>query len=552
VSDLHRRAAAWFAVHDLVDLAVEHALAGEDFVAAAGLIAPIAEQLLSRGQAVTLLRWLEALPPEAFAARPALLPLKALALFLCSRPPQQVRDLLQQLSASGTQAEFQGELFTLQALLAVLQGQSTEAARLSAQALEELPPVRLFFRSLAADSLGMAHTLAGDYAAAAQAFEQVVELSEQNDNLMFTLMALSNLAGLRYAQGRLSAAIDTCRQVIELATRRLGRGTPLLGKALFTLGELLREQGDLDVALATLREAASMLESFSEVGLSIAYLAIARIYLVRQNWPAAQAHIDLARQGARAEQSTWIDDRLVETVQARYWIAHGDLAQAVQWARSHELLDRPPAEVFADAARYAGIRELRQGECLTLVRLHLARRQPDKALEMLAFLQTQPGQSRQLRRVLEVLALQALASQDKGDLDAALLALGEALVLAEPEGYQRAFLDEGEPMARLLYHALDRGLSPAYAGKLLAALSAQMTAPAPPQSGPGSALIEPLSGRELEVLRLLAEGLSNAEIAHRLYISLSTVKSHTANIFGKLGVKNRTQAVALARTLNLL
>ena len=242
----------------------------------------------------------------------------------------------------------------------------------------------------------------------------------------------------------------------------------------------------------------------------------------------------------------------METVQARYWIAHGDLEQAVQWARSRDLLDRPPAEVFADAARDAGIRELRQGECLTLVRLYLAQRQPGKALEMLAFLQSQPGQSRQLRRVLEMLALQALAFQDKGDLDAALLALGEALALAEPEGYQRAFVDEGEPMARLLYQALARGLSPAYAGRLLAALTDEIQAPAPAPAQPAAALIEPLSGRELEVLRLLAEGLSNAEIAHRLYISLSTVKSHTTNIFGKLGVKNRTQAVSLARTLNLL
>ena len=156
VSHLHRRASAWFAAHDLLDLAIEHAIVGEDFITAASLIAPLAEQYLSRGQAATLLRWLEALPPEALAAHPALLPLKALALFLCSRPPQQVRDLLQQFSASRAQAEFQGELFTLQALLAVLQGQSTEAARLSAQALHVLPEARIFFRSLAADSLGMA------------------------------------------------------------------------------------------------------------------------------------------------------------------------------------------------------------------------------------------------------------------------------------------------------------------------------------------------------------------------------------------------------------
>jgi LuxR family maltose regulon positive regulatory protein len=551
VRTLHRRASGWFAEHGLVDLAIEHAIAGADFACAASLIEPVAESLLSHGQAVTLLRWLDALPQDALLARPVLVPLKAFALFMCGRPPQQVRDLIQELAAAGAQAEFQGELLTIQAMLAVMQGKPAEAIQLSDQAIHQLPVERAFFRSLAADCLGMGRTLAGDYEAAARAFEQVVELSMQTDNLMLTLMALSNLAGLRYVQGHLHAAIDTCRQVVELATRRIGRGTPMLGKTLFNLGEMLREQGDLDASLATLFEAASMLESFSEVGLTLAYLAIARIHLIKHDWPAAQSYIDRARQRALADQSTWMDERLVEVVQARYWIAHGDLDQAVQWARSRNLLDRTPADLFGEAERNASIRELLQGECITLVRLSLAQRQPEKALEMLAFLHAQIEKRGQLRRVIEIMALKALALQQKGEFDRSLQAIGEAIAFAEPEGYQGAFIDGGAPMARLLYQAVAQGISPAYAGKLLAALSNDTQAPAPPQNPRTGDLIEPLSEREMEVLQLIAEGLSNGEIAARLYISLSTVKGHTANIFGKLGVKNRTQAVARARTLGL-
>ncbi|MBN2149664.1 MAG: hypothetical protein JW726_19910 [Anaerolineales bacterium] len=124
--------------------------------------------------------------------------------------------------------------------------------------------------------------------------------------------------------------------------------------------------------------------------------------------------------------------------------------------------------------------------------------------------------------------------------------------MAEPEGYQRTFIDEGEPMARLLYQAAARGIAPGYAGTLLAVLSEQSQSLKPIAQSSSANLIEPLSERELQVLRLIADGLSNNEIAGRLYITLSTVKGHASNIFGKLGVKNRTQAVAQARSLGLL
>jgi LuxR family maltose regulon positive regulatory protein len=157
-------------------------------------------------------------------------------------------------------------------------------------------------------------------------------------------------------------------------------------------------------------------------------------------------------------------------------------------------------------------------------------------------------------KMIEILILQALSLQAQGDIDQAITTLEKALTLAEPEGFIRVFVDEGLPMAQLLYEAVARGIAPDYVRRLLAAFplaEPEQTGPSKTQA-PGSELIEPLSERELEVLQLIAEGLTNPEIAARLYLALNTVKAHTRNIYGKLGVNNRTQAVARARALGVL
>jgi LuxR family maltose regulon positive regulatory protein len=552
IRELHRRACRWFEENGPIDLAIEHAIAGEDGERAVRLIEGVAEGLLMRGQAVTLLRWLEALPQETILRQPILGTLKGFSLLLCSRPPEAAAALYQELDVAGSLDGFQGEAATLQALLAILQGRTADAIRLSEQALRQLSAGRAFYRSLAADGLGMAYTLAGDIDGATRAFEQVVEIAMQSDNVMMTLMALTNLAGLRYVQGHLRLAIRTCRQVVDLASQRIGRQTPMLGKTLLNLGEMLREQGDLEAAQGYLSEAAGMMEFFSEIGLPLAWLALARIKMIQKDWQAAQTKIDQARQRAQTSRSTLMDDRLVDVMQARYWLARGELEPVLQWARRLGFLDRSPAEVFEEAARNAAVNELLQAEYLALVRLVLAQRRPEQALEMLVFLQGLVEKRGFQRRIIEILALKALALHQKEDLEGALQAIAKALALAEPEGYQRMFVDEGEPMARLLYQAIARGISTEYARRLLGAFSDDSQRIETAAQSPAGSLIEPLSERELEVLGLIAEGLSNGEIASRLYISLSTVKGHTTNIFGKLGVKNRTQAVARARSLGLL
>jgi LuxR family maltose regulon positive regulatory protein len=182
------------------------------------------------------------------------------------------------------------------------------------------------------------------------------------------------------------------------------------------------------------------------------------------------------------------------------------------------------------------------------VRILLALGQPAEALPVLARLLEGAEKAGRIRSLIEILALQARALRARGDADQALSTLARALALAEPEGYVRTFLDEGEALARLLHRALMRGIAPGYVSELLAA-SGESTQPGAPVA---QALVEGLTERETEVLRLIAAGLSNREIAQELVVAMSTVKSHINHIYGKLDVKNRTQAIARARTLGLL
>jgi LuxR family maltose regulon positive regulatory protein len=228
--------------------------------------------------------------------------------------------------------------------------------------------------------------------------------------------------------------------------------------------------------------------------------------------------------------------------QARIWLAQGRLDLATRWARDYRESDEPEY--------------LREFEGLTLARVLLAQGEPATAQSLLDTLLPPAEAAGRMGAVIEALALHALARQATGDGDGALDALVRALEMAEPEGYVRVFLDAGQPMAALLQNALARGLAVDYAKKLLDAFQPS----GPPQARPDvtrptvqqTALIEPLTDREIEVLLCLAEGLSNAEVARRLFISLPTVKSHTRNIYGKLGVHDRKAAVAQALTLGIL
>jgi LuxR family maltose regulon positive regulatory protein len=233
---------------------------------------------------------------------------------------------------------------------------------------------------------------------------------------------------------------------------------------------------------------------------------------------------------------------MIAAWQARIWLAQDKLEAASQWMQKRGL------DVDGE------LPFLREDEYVVLARILIARGRLDETARLLQRLLKAAEAGGRTSRMIEILILQALAFQAGGDTTRAMTALEKALTLAESGGFIRIFVDEGLPMARLLYEAATRGIMPDYAGKLLAAFPDFEAIPAAQSKirNLKSEIVEPLSERELQVLQLIAEGLTNPEIAARLFLSLNTVKVHTRNIYGKLGVNNRTQAVAQARALGIL
>ena len=554
VDELHLRASRWYQQNGWAIPAIEHALAGHHPEWAAEILARSVEAIFISGQIATLLRWLELLPAAEKNTHSILWIFHGLALIWCGKSSPQVRSALEELESAFAAQGLTGQAHTLQALFAMTEGRSAQAAELAQRALQEISAESAFFRCLAGDSLGMAKILQSETTAAIQAFELTASAASQAGYVMFEIMAFSHLAGLCVQQGQLQAAAIGYQHGLELAVHQLGKSSPVTGNLLLGLGELAREWNDLDRALQYFQESVEMFARFADMGIPIAYLSIARVKAAQADWASAQEYLEKARQYTQSSQATRLTDRLVSGLQARFWISRGELSLAEQWAREGGFIDHPITEIIQTGGQHAAGSEFIQNDYLTLARLYLAQNKPDAALQVMDPLLDAAKAMGYMRRVIHILVLKALALMQKKETGPAVEILGQALALAEPEGYQRVFLDEGEPMAQLLNQAIARGYSSTNARKIRSAFI-QKTSLAPASGAKGShlpGLLEPLSEREREVLACIAEGLSNLEITARLHISLSTVKGHTANIYGKLGVNSRTQAVAEADRLGYL
>jgi LuxR family maltose regulon positive regulatory protein len=308
-------------------------------------------------------------------------------------------------------------------------------------------------------------------------------------------------------------------------------------------GEVLVELNDLEGAINRARKGVELAERGRDVAIvGWSYLCLMRVLFSRGDFAdAEQLHSKWARFDRESGIPTWITGQL-GAWRTRLWLVQGKLEVSSQWALERRLT------IDGELAY------LRMIEYVVLARLLVAQEHLDEASRLLERLFAAAKAGGQTTRLIEILLLQAMTFHARGDTTRALGKLEHAFKLAEPEGFVRIFVDEGPPMARLLYEALSRGIVPDYARRLLAAFPAAEPEQAVPlgTQAPESDLIEPLSERELEVLQLIAEGLTNPEIASRLFLALNTVKTHSSNIYSKLGVHSRTQAVARARALGLL
>ena len=559
VPELHRRAAEWYEDHGSIAEAVRHALAAEDFERAARLVEQTRGAMITRDELNTLLGWLQGLPDELVRSRPPLCLAYAWVLILTGQVDAvevRLRDAEVALGAGGAEpverARVLGEVAAARAEVARMRGELPRAIELSHQALEILPEDTLLLRSVVALNLGSAYWTSGDVAAASRASSEAANLSQAAGNFYVTLVALRGLALVKAAQGRLREAAELYRRALGLGLEQGYELLPVMGYAHIGLGELLREWNDLEAASHHLTEGIELCKQGGlVVPLPDGYISLSRVKQARGDVVDAFATVQEAEQLVQRHDITLIIAKLAAH-RARLSLAKGDVAAAARWARESAVsLDDEPS--FQN-----------EFEHITLARVLIAKDGSKEALRLLERLLEAAEADGRTGSEIEIFALKALALRAAGDTAGAVNALAKALSLAEPEGYVRIFADEGAPIAALLQKVIQSqrdarlaakipNISRRYVGQLLAAIRAGSASPTAvsPRETAGSH-VEPLSERELEVLRLIASGASNRDIARKLFVSLATVKTHINNIYRKLEVRTRTQALARARELDLL
>jgi LuxR family maltose regulon positive regulatory protein len=572
LATLHQRASLWYEQNGTAADAIRHALAAQDFDRAADLIELAVPALRRNRQETLLLSWLRALPDGVFQRRPVLsghfagvllqngeiegveARLRAAEQWLdraageAGQPPAPPAECV--VADEAEWRRLPGWIAVHRAGLALALEDVAGTLRYARQALDLVAEDDHLGRGAAAALLGLAAWRNGDLDAAQQGYLESMSSLQRAEHLSDVLGCALALADMQWAQGRLPEARQTYERALRLAP---DGGLPALrGTADMYVGlsELHREHNELETAAQFLQRAEALGE---HLGLPQnpcrRRVARARLQAVQGDLAGALAALEEAERRYTGDFSPNV--RPIAALQARLWLTQGRLGEAQGWVRAQGL--------FADDE----LSYLREFEHLTLARVLLAQVQVNHDSPALEAAQRLLGRLRlaaeaggRTGSVIEAQMLQALAWQAQGDLAAAVAALEGALRLAEPLGYVRLFLDEGEPMAQLLRAAAARGRLPGFAGPLLAGLAPESQpgagAPPPPLARAPQPLIEPLSQRELEVLRLLRADLSGPEIACELVIALSTLRTHTKHIYGKLDVNSRRAAVSRALELGLI
>ena len=540
---LHLRASSWYEDNGLDAEAVGHALASGDHDLAARLIERSAEGAQSRGEFPTVLRWLEALPSEAKRSRPRLFVAHAWALTITGRP-DDIEHLLEEAEGAETASEERRFLLGFASVVrswrARLRGDAPAAVEHAQRALSLLTDEDVDLRNLAAICLGGALRITGHLEAAGEALAEAKEIGQAAGNTYGTLTAMVLHARVQSERGLLREAEDTFRQALRIVEEEGFELLPAAGIVHIGTADLLYERDDVDGAERELEKGVELARLTREVsGLVWGYITSSQVRRARGDEEGA---LQMAREADRVARASGADFQvaIAGSWMVRLRIARGDLAEALAFERARAAV----ADRATDAARAV--------DRLTSARLLLAQGRYHEALRLLEKPQQAAETAGRTGDLIEVLALRALALWAGIERELAVSTLARALAMAEPKGYVRIFFDEGAPMAELLTatlqarqrdHRADAGrVSVSYLAKLLALFAQDATTPVVAEGRP-----EALSDRELEVLALIAAGESNADIARKLFISMSTVKTHVNNLFRKLGARNRAQAIVRAR-----
>jgi len=554
VPTLHRRASEWCERNEHVSAAIEHALSARDFERAAQLIEANAESAFLAGEYVTLLTRVESLPSDVLQTRPRLCAFVGIACFMVGRPLDGFGSQILGALVPDAAENVPAELLVLRALLMTFRGELQPSIELCHRALKLLPAEDVVFRGFAVRNMGAIYRLNGDVGATMKAFEEALHLGQKMRDPIGTIAAMNYLAETHMVRGQLHVSKALYEEALEMAVNGKGRRLLVAVKVLVGLADLYRQWNELEQGTRFCQEAIDLGRSWIEVWTMGAFVPLARIRQALGDSSGAREAMQKAERLAVEYDATDIDDIAVAAFQARLWVAQGDVNSAERWAEERDL-DAESARCELDGLTSSTIPYfLREIEFLSLARLYIAQRRAEDALAILQALGRAAERLGRMGIVIEILVLQTLALSLQGDMDQALDALGRAVSLAEPERYVRVFVDEGRELIPLLRRVGARGTAPHYVLELVAAFEGFASSDIGSTAGSREvqALVEPLSEREMDVLRLLNTHLNSTHMADELYIAVSTVRSHIKSIYGKLDVHSREEAVQCAQELGLL
>ena len=571
VPELHRRASRWFDQAGEPARAVSHALAGGDADRAAALIELAMPALRRDRQDLTIRGWLDLIPDAIVDVRPVLAVGFVGALMSAGRFEEartRLRDLERRLPPSTDDpgvtsrqppelvvvdeagwARLPGAVALYRAALALVDGDTADTHRHAQLAIDSADPSDHVTRGGAAALSGLASWGAGNLEAAHRGYSACVDGMQRAGHTSDVLACAVTLGDIRVTQGRLTDALATYQQKLALAARRptLVRGTPDM---LVGISEICLERGELEAATEHVQHSRQLGE---HLGLpQHPYRWRRALALLRAAEDDVEGALELLAEAEQVYTGDFSPQvRPLPALRARLLAAQGDVERATAWAREHHL-------AADDALSY-----IREYEHITLARVLVTRyrsRRAEAALDgangLLRRLLAAALEGERTGNVIEILVLQALAQHAGGHSTAALPPLDRALMLAQPEGYVRVFTGEGPPMVSLLQHLAARRPTWTYPRQLLDACATPSQPPSAPADSRGPVatqrLLDPLSERELEVLRLLASELNGPELARHLVVSVNTLRTHTRKIYAKLGVSTRRAAVRRAGELNLL
>ena len=533
VDEDHLRASEWFEANGLEIEAFHHAAAANDIERAERLIIGGRIPEHSRAAVTAVFDWLDSLPRTVLDARPWLWVRSATVALNAGRTTgveeklQAAERALQNADLDDRTRDLIGQIAAARATLALANYEPEAMIKQAHRALEYLQPDNRPFRGRAFRTLGFAYQLQGDRDAARQAYTEAKAIRQASGNINITVSATTGLGNVQESENQLYQAAETYRCSLQL----LGDQAPSNADQEFIgLARILYEWNDLDAAEQYGQQSLQLARQYDRALDRYVFCEVflARLKLARRDVAGAAAMLAEIEQSVR--ENSFVH-RMPEVAATRVlaMLQQGDLAGSAQLAQTHDLP-------------------------LSRARVHLAQGEPSAALAVLEPYRRRVEERAWADELLKTKILQAVALHALGETDRAGELLDEALALAEPGGFIRIFVDEGAPMARLLREALSRRVRPEYVRRLLAAFPEDDAARAasPATRVGGHRLAEPLSDREREVLALVAKGLTNQDIAARLYLSLHTVKAHARNIYAKLGVSSRTQAIARGRALGYL